>query len=353
VRRCRRKTRAARRDYAAVADAGGIAADVLRATDERLAASELPPTLGARREAELHLDTARAHEARRRGRPDPRAWARIAEAWISRSVPYFAAKARWWEALAALQARDQRTRARDALAEAWQLAAALPARPLLLELSGLARRARIQLPLVEGREADEVLAAVTAAQEAGVPLAPHRRSGDEADRAAVSASDESRVAATPTSVRGLVPVGPGIRHADAVRRVTGIGPGGTSDAADRRAAAGESAGLDEYDVGGIIALASTPTGRAIGERLVARESAEQRDPFGLSPRETEVLNVLVEGRTNREIAERLYISERTVGVHVRKILSKLGVAGRTEAASLAIRLGLAPEAHSEYLARRR
>jgi DNA-binding NarL/FixJ family response regulator len=55
-----------------------------------------------------------------------------------------------------------------------------------------------------------------------------------------------------------------------------------------------------------------------------------------------VLLVLAEGRTNREIAERLFISERTVHVHVRKILAKLGVSGRVEATGLAIRLGLVP-----------
>ena len=66
------------------------------------------------------------------------------------------------------------------------------------------------------------------------------------------------------------------------------------------------------------------------------------DPFNLSPREYEVLAIVAEGRTNREIAERLFISERTVGVHVRNILGKLGVAGRVEAASVAIRLGLVP-----------
>jgi DNA-binding NarL/FixJ family response regulator len=56
-----------------------------------------------------------------------------------------------------------------------------------------------------------------------------------------------------------------------------------------------------------------------------------------------VLLVLAEGRTNREIAERLFISERTVAVHVRRILAKLRVSGRVEAAGLAIRLGLVPD----------
>jgi len=64
------------------------------------------------------------------------------------------------------------------------------------------------------------------------------------------------------------------------------------------------------------------------------------DPFGLSPRETEVLALIAEGRTNREIGARLFITESTAAVHVSRILGKLGVSGRVEAAAVAIRLGL-------------
>jgi len=62
--------------------------------------------------------------------------------------------------------------------------------------------------------------------------------------------------------------------------------------------------------------------------------------FGLSPREQGVLAEIVAGRTNREIGERLFISEKTVSVHVGNILAKLGVGGRVEAATVALRLGL-------------
>jgi DNA-binding CsgD family transcriptional regulator/tetratricopeptide (TPR) repeat protein len=64
--------------------------------------------------------------------------------------------------------------------------------------------------------------------------------------------------------------------------------------------------------------------------------------FGLSNREREVLALIVEGRTNREIGERLFISQKTVGVHVGNILAKLGVSGRVEAAMVAVRLDLVP-----------
>jgi len=74
----------------------------------------------------------------------------------------------------------------------------------------------------------------------------------------------------------------------------------------------------------------------------AIDAAQPADPFGLTRRELEVLALVAAGRTNRQIAESLFISESTAGVHVSNILGKLGVAGRTEAAGIAIRLGLVP-----------
>jgi len=61
---------------------------------------------------------------------------------------------------------------------------------------------------------------------------------------------------------------------------------------------------------------------------------------GLTTRETEVLALLAEGRTNAQIAEQLFMSPKTASVHVSHVIAKLGVANRTEAAALAHRRGL-------------
>ncbi|MEU7279381.1 AAA family ATPase [Streptomyces sp. NPDC045431] len=65
--------------------------------------------------------------------------------------------------------------------------------------------------------------------------------------------------------------------------------------------------------------------------------------FGLTPREQDVLRLVAMGRTNRQIAEELFISPKTASVHVSNILAKLGVSGRGEAAALAHRLRLLQE----------
>jgi DNA-binding CsgD family transcriptional regulator len=67
---------------------------------------------------------------------------------------------------------------------------------------------------------------------------------------------------------------------------------------------------------------------------------DERALAGLTPRELEVLRLLVEGRSNRQIAETLFISDKTASVHVTNILAKLGVHSRLEAAATARRLGL-------------
>jgi DNA-binding CsgD family transcriptional regulator/tetratricopeptide (TPR) repeat protein len=67
-------------------------------------------------------------------------------------------------------------------------------------------------------------------------------------------------------------------------------------------------------------------------------------PFRLTPRERDILERLTIGRTNREIATDLFISEKTASVHVSNIKSKLGANGRAEIAAIAVRLGLVTDA---------
>ena len=62
------------------------------------------------------------------------------------------------------------------------------------------------------------------------------------------------------------------------------------------------------------------------------------DELGLTPRERDVLALIAEGRTDRQIAEALFISPRTVAMHVSSILAKLGVTNRSAAAAIAHRL---------------
>jgi NarL family two-component system response regulator LiaR len=69
-------------------------------------------------------------------------------------------------------------------------------------------------------------------------------------------------------------------------------------------------------------------------------AAPHGDP-GLTPREREVLALVARGLANKRIAQELGIAEKTVKIHVSRILHKLGVADRTQAALYAVREGLA------------
>ncbi|MGA4839438.1 helix-turn-helix transcriptional regulator [Streptomyces sp. G45] len=76
----------------------------------------------------------------------------------------------------------------------------------------------------------------------------------------------------------------------------------------------------------------------------APEPADPADALGLTTRERDVLRLVAAGRSNRQIAEELFISPKTASVHVSHILAKLDVTGRGEAAALAHRLRLFPRA---------
>ena len=79
--------------------------------------------------------------------------------------------------------------------------------------------------------------------------------------------------------------------------------------------------------------------RALGTTTRRGADEERSGIAALTDRERDVLGYLVEGRTNRQIAGSLYISEKTVSVHVSNILAKLGVRSRAEAAAFARRVG--------------
>ncbi|OYX55290.1 MAG: DNA-binding response regulator [Micrococcales bacterium 32-70-13] len=77
---------------------------------------------------------------------------------------------------------------------------------------------------------------------------------------------------------------------------------------------------------------------AIAAQLVAR--MREPSPATLTPRETEVLRLVADGLSNREIGERLFLGESTVKTHLLRTFEKLGVNDRTRAVTLAMQRGL-------------
>jgi len=78
------------------------------------------------------------------------------------------------------------------------------------------------------------------------------------------------------------------------------------------------------------------------QALIHAATAPPKPDHDLTPRELDVLALMVEGMTNPEIAEKLIVSKSTVKFHVSSILSKLNVASRTEAVAKAVQEGLLP-----------
>jgi NarL family two-component system response regulator LiaR len=79
---------------------------------------------------------------------------------------------------------------------------------------------------------------------------------------------------------------------------------------------------------------------SVAARLMRRGGGPARMLVDITAREHDVLRLVVEGLPNKQIAQRLGIGEKTVKTHVSRVLAKLGVADRTQAAVLAIREGL-------------
>jgi two-component system, NarL family, response regulator LiaR len=152
----------------------------------------------------------------------------------------------------------------------------------------------------------------------------------------------------------VMPDGDGVA---AIRALTGAAPGArvlvlSSFADDERIFAAMQAGaagylLKDVDPDALAeAIREIHRGRPVlHPDVAARLMRRVADPAGpaaeaLTPREREVLRLVVEGYANKQIARRLAITEKTVKTHVSSILQKLGVADRTAAAVLAIRQGL-------------
>ncbi|MDQ4044515.1 MAG: LuxR C-terminal-related transcriptional regulator, partial [Chloroflexota bacterium] len=105
-----------------------------------------------------------------------------------------------------------------------------------------------------------------------------------------------------------------------------------------RTTLGDPAFREEWDAGAALAMAD-----AAEEALkAAAESSVSREwPGGLSQREVEVLRLVAAGLTNGEVADRLYLSRRTVDAHMRRIYDKLNLSSRLDAIRYAAQHGLA------------
>jgi DNA-binding CsgD family transcriptional regulator len=97
----------------------------------------------------------------------------------------------------------------------------------------------------------------------------------------------------------------------------------------------------EQEVTGLIERARLSIASDDGlEPVISDGNGASADPFGLTPRERQVLALIAEGATNRQIGASLYMAEKTASVHVSRILAKLGVQSRTQAAAVAHRMHL-------------
>ena len=88
------------------------------------------------------------------------------------------------------------------------------------------------------------------------------------------------------------------------------------------------------------AIRAVHSGRSIIPPAIAEKLAERMNSQELTSRELNVLERIVAGRANKQIASDLFISEATVKTHINSLLGKLGVADRTQAATVAIQRGL-------------
>jgi DNA-binding NarL/FixJ family response regulator len=142
------------------------------------------------------------------------------------------------------------------------------------------------------------------------------------------------------AIRGLIDVAPGVR----VLVLTSFADDAQIFAAMAAGAAGYL--LKDIDPAALAdGIREVHAGRpalhaSVAARLMRRGDAMTSARLGITAREHDVLRLMVEGLANKQIAQRLGIGEKTVKTHVSRLLAKLGVEDRTQAAVLAIRQGL-------------
>jgi len=104
------------------------------------------------------------------------------------------------------------------------------------------------------------------------------------------------------------------------------------------------------DLSQAINVAMSGSGNVLSPRVIQNlfDDAEsnshngRRSEFSLTQRENDILGLLSEGRSNRDIAQSLFLSEKTVKAHLAAIFRKLGVTNRTQAAMAAVSMGVGP-----------
>jgi DNA-binding NarL/FixJ family response regulator len=110
------------------------------------------------------------------------------------------------------------------------------------------------------------------------------------------------------------------------------------------------------DLGQAIRVALSGSGNVLSPKVIQNlfedvDSSESEGPgrqdYNLTSRERDILGLLSEGRSNRDIAQTLYLSEKTVKAHLAAVFRKLGVTNRTQAAMAAVSMGIGPGHHKQ------
>jgi DNA-binding NarL/FixJ family response regulator len=144
---------------------------------------------------------------------------------------------------------------------------------------------------------------------------------------------------------------PGLDGVDAIKEIRGVDPNArivilTTFDGDEDIYRGMRAGAKAYllkDVGRkelFQCVRDVHVGRTIIPAAIANKLVERLSAQGLTPRESEVLRLLAQGKSNKLIGKSLFVSEVTVKSHVQSIFRKLNVLSRSEASAVAVHKGL-------------